>query len=89
MKLSNLPAAIFHYCVRSAEMTGSPGGMDVGDGGRSDEHVNQTSVLAYSPLSCLAVCMAWVACVAMVTALCVCMFVSVIERLLLLEDCSV
>lgn len=49
-KLGNLPTAIPHYCVRSIEMTGSSGGMDAGDSGRSDEHGNQMSVLACSPL---------------------------------------
>lgn len=46
-------------CVRSIEITGRLGGMDVGDSGRSDLHVNQTSVLARSPLSCLAVCLCY------------------------------
>ncbi len=53
-------------------------------GGSRDQHVNQTSVLACSPLSCLAV-----ACVTMVTGLYVCMCVSLIERLLLLVESSV
>lgn len=81
IKLLILPTAIFHVTAcGSAEMTGSLGGMDVGDSGRSGQHVNQTSVLACSPLSCLSVCMAWIACVTMATELYVCMHVCISNR---------
>lgn len=49
-------------------MTGRLDG-DAGDSGSSDLHVNQTSVLAWSLLSFVSVCLAWVACVTMVTEL--------------------
>lgn len=90
-KLSKQPTAILLVptVVWPIEMTGSLGGVDVGDGGGSDRHVNQTSVLACLPVSCLAVCMAWVACVTMVTELLMCACVCICDREILLEGRSV
>lgn len=44
-------------------------GMCAVDSGRSDQHADRSSVLACSPLCCVAVCMAWLASVTVVTEL--------------------